>query len=250
MKKEIKTDILKCFFAAIGIIIALAAIVMFFMSNINLGLFLSLFLGLSIAALALMPKKVTDKIPKWVKIGFIVSICIFIVFSSFLIIYGINDSADYSEDAVIVLGAAVRGKTPSATLQGRLNKAVEYYSKNPNAIIVVSGGKGPQEDITEAEAMEKYLIAKGVPKDKIIKEEKADSTYTNFKYSKEILDNKLGKNYKVTFITNEFHVFRSYLTAKDIGFKHVTSYHSSTKLSYIISGVSRECIAVLKYLIF
>ena len=50
----------------------------------------------------------------------------------------------------------------------RLGKAVDA-NRNYKAIIIVSGGQGPQEDITEALAMERYLKNKGIPQERIIK---------------------------------------------------------------------------------
>ena len=128
------------------------------------------------------------KLPKWL-IGFyyfgmmLIAIVIPVMFIS-----GGTDNITYKEDAIIVLGAAVRGEEISGALQKRLDVAIEYYQKNPDVVIVVTGGQGPQEDITEALAMERYLLANGIPKEKIIKEEKATSTYENFKFSKVLLN--------------------------------------------------------------
>ena len=167
-----------------------------------------------------------------------------------MIIYGKSDSTTYTEDAVIVLGAAVHGKSPSLTLKKRLDKAVEYHKQNPNAIIIVSGGQGAQEDISEAEAMEIYLIDQGVAADKIIKEDKSTSTTENFTFSKEILDKHFNKEYTTCFITNEYHVLRAADCAKDVGFDDISHLHSNTNLSYLMSGSLRECLAVIKHIVF
>ena len=102
--------------------------------------------------------------------------------------FGFTDTVTYKEDAVIVLGAGLRGENLSLILRNRLDAAVEYYNENPEAVIVVSGGQGPDEDIPEAEAMERYLYEQGVPLNKIIKEDKSTSTEENFKFSKELLE--------------------------------------------------------------
>ncbi len=199
---------------------------------------------------ALLPRKVLRKIPQWLKVLVVCGLCFAVTLSSFLVVYGSKDNANFDEDAVVVLGAGVHGKTPSYALARRLDSAVEYHEKNPDAIIVVSGGQGPQEDITEAEAMELYLLDRGVDPEKIIKEDKAVSTYTNFKYSKEILDEKLGNDYAITLITNEYHIFRGFLCAKETGFGDVTHMHADTHPTYLIPGTTRECLAVLKFIVF
>ena len=238
--------VLKIIFATVGAAIALNGIALFFVSNVNFGSFLTVGFGIVIFLIALLFKK----LGKLLKTLLIVGVGVALIFSSFLIIYGKSDTVTYSEDAIIVLGAAVHGKTPSLTLKRRLDKAVEYHTQNPDAVIVVSGGQGAQEDISEAEAMKIYLIENGVKSDKIIKEENATSTYENFKFSKEILTDKFGEEYTTAFITNEYHILRASLCAKQAGIEASTHLHSNTTLSYIVSGVLRECLAVIKYVVF
>ncbi len=239
-------NILKIIIATIGGIIAFDGIALFFVSNVNLGNFLTIILGCAIILVSLTFMKLL----KGLRILLIIGISLGIICSSFLIFYGKNDNVTYKEDAVVVLGAAVHGKTPSLTLKRRLNKTVEYHKLNPSAIIVVSGGQGAQEDISEAEAMKNYLVEKGVNYDKIVEEKEATSTYENFTFSKEILDKKLNNDYTVCFITNEYHILRSLLCAKRAGIYNTSHLHSNTNLSYLISGSLRECLAVVKYVVF
>lgn len=238
--------ILKLIIAAIGAVIALNGAALFFVSNVNLGNFLAVILGALIILIALLFKKIA----KWLKILLLSGIGIVVVLSSILIVGGKIDTVTYNEDAIIVLGAAVHGKTPSRTLRYRLKKAVDYHEQNPDAIIIVSGGQGAQEDISEAEAMKIYLVENGVAANKIIKEDKSTSTAENFKFSKEILDETFSGDYSVAFITNEYHIMRASLCAKRAGFERTTHLHSNTTLSYLISGTLRECLAVVKYVIF
>lgn len=179
-----------------------------------------------------------------------IGLCLVVALSCSLIIYGKGDSVTYNEDAVIVLGAAVHGKTPGLTLKKRLDAAVKYHSENPDALIIVSGGKGFQEDIPEAEAMQSYLIENGVDRNKIIKEESATDTYENFLFSKALADRNFNGDYTVAYITNEYHIFRSRLCAEKVGIKGATHLHSNTPVSYLISGTLREFLAVMKYIIF
>ena len=59
-------------------------------------------------------------------------------------------------DYVIVLGARVRGAKISNSLKQRLDRAIEYSEEYPNTVLVLSGGKGPGEEISEARAMYEY----------------------------------------------------------------------------------------------
>lgn len=238
--------VLKSVFIVAGAIIFLNGLIVSFISNANLGIFLAIALG----ALIILTALFFGKIKAWIRIAFIVIISAAVILSSFLLIYGKTDTASFEEDAVIVLGAAVHGKTPSLTLRHRLDKAVDYHKENPDALIIVSGGQGNGEEITEAAAMKSYLTEKGVNPDIIIEEAKATSTYENFTLSKTILDTRLGDDYSACFITNEYHILRASLCAKQAGFSSIAHSHSNTTLSYLLPGVLRECLAVVKHIVF
>ena len=92
------------------------------------------------------------------------------------------------EKAVVVLGAGLRGEQVSGLLARRLDAALDYYRENPDVLLVVSGGQGPDEVIPEAEAMARYLAARGVPQENIIKEDKSESTEQNFEFSRVLLE--------------------------------------------------------------
>ena len=67
----------------------------------------------------------------------------------------------------IVLGCSVRGKKPSRILTERLDAAKDYLEENPQAIAVLSGGQGADEDISEAECMYEYLSAHGITPERL-----------------------------------------------------------------------------------
>lgn len=163
----------------------------------------------------------------------------------FIAIFGKIDNVTYKEDAAIVLGAGIKGENVTLTLSHRLDKAVEYIGKNPSAIIVVSGGQGFQEDISESLAMERYLVDNGVPNDKIIKEQKSTSTYENCLFSKELLDKYFDKPYKTVIITNDFHIYRAIQISKAVGLES-THYHAKTEWYTVSLNYLRECVAVVK----
>lgn len=241
-KKIIRTIII-----VLGLVIALNGAIMLITTNFNIGNILTLSLGIILLLYGIYFDKVSAKTPKWIKFAFVLGLCIILTFSVFIMAYGSNDTITYKEDAIIVLGAAVQGKTPSLVLKDRLDTAAEYHAKNPNAYIVVSGGQGPQEDISEAEAMKKYLLEKGVKMDKIIKEDKATSTYENFCFSLDILKERLGEDINIGFITNDFHIYRAENIAKSAGIIDTTHIHSNTRWYSVITSVLRENLAIAKY---
>lgn len=91
-------------------------------------------------------------------------------------------------DYLIVLGAAVKGREPGQALRYRIDAAASYMSENPGTVAIVSGGKGPGEEITEAECMERELLRLGVPTERIIQENRSESTAENIRFSYELIE--------------------------------------------------------------
>lgn len=232
-----------------GLLLVINALFMAVYSNLNAGILVTFLLGLVLTLYAVFINTLVPKIPTLLRNAFWVGIGAVIGFSGCLLGTGLTDTVTYNEDAIIVLGSGIRGETLTVGLKNRLDSAVEYYNKNENALIVVSGGQGPQEDITEALAMERYLLSMGIPQEKIIREEKATSTFENFTYSKEILDEKFD-NYEVCFVSNEYHIYRASSLAKIAGFDKTTHTHSNTVWYTVIPSTLRECMAVVKMWIF
>ncbi len=245
-----KKKIIKILLIIVGAMLVLNACVMLLTSNVNVGIIAEFALGAAVAVYGIFADKFIAKLPRILKGMFWGGVCVIVLFVAFLLGYGTTDSVTGNEDAVIVLGSGIRGELLTVGLKNRLDCAVDIYKENPDTVIVVSGGQGPQEDITEALAMERYLLRCGVDAGRIIKEEKATSTYENFVYSKQILDGLLGEGYDVAFVTNEYHIYRAGSLAKIAGFENVSHAHSSTVWYTVIPSCMRECMAVVKLWIF
>ena len=168
----------------------------------------------------------------------------------FLIIYGRRDTVSYDETALIVLGCGIRGEKLSPALRMRLDRALRYHRKNESAYVVVSGGQGPQEAITEALGMERYLTAHGVPAERIIREERSTSTEENFAFSKKLLDERLGTGYRIAFVTNDYHVYRASRLAALAGLNGDRHLHTSTPIVSALPNSLREGIATVKLWVF
>ncbi|WP_066892045.1 YdcF family protein [Clostridium nigeriense] len=177
-----------------------------------------------------------------------IGIIIFIVIEAIIIVFPKNNDA-YSS-YIIILGAGVKGETPSLTLSERLEKSIDYInSQNKDIKIIVSGGKGKGEDISEAEAMKRYLLKSGI-KEEIIKEDKSTNTRENLMFSKEILENITHKDIEdidVKIITSDFHAFRSNLIAKSLDYEKSNFLTNRTLPLLMPVMYSREFFAIGKY---
>lgn len=228
--------------------LSLAAFMVWFslLNNFNIGIIIPMAAGLIIALWYYLPE---NNVIKWLKRLFAVGGIVFVAFMLFIGAMARVNSADFDEEAVIVLGCGLHGDVPSSNLIDRLNAAIDYSSKNTDAVIVVSGGQGPQEKCTEAEAMNKYLVEKGIAPERIIMEDKATSTNENYKFSKEILDKVFDGEYEVVYITNSFHSYRAGELAELNGL-NARAYNARTKLSSLIPNYCREVLAVIQLWLF
>lgn len=134
--------------------------------------------------------------------------------------YGEEDQPTLPVDAVIVLGAGVNGKTPSAALRSRIDAAAEYIDLygHGDVPIVLSGGQGSGEDISEAACMFRVLQP-GREDTLFLLEDRSTSTAENFAYSKALLE-EYGldtENSVIAVVTNDFHIYRSRLIAEREG---------------------------------
>ncbi len=108
----------------------------------------------------------------------------------------------------IVLGAQVKPWGPSTLLQQRIDAAVKYMNDNPGANAVVTGGKGDDEIMSEAQCMYENMVKQGTDAKRIYKEDKATNTKENLLFSCRIIeDNNLNKNLAV--VTDSYHQLRT-----------------------------------------
>jgi uncharacterized SAM-binding protein YcdF (DUF218 family) len=141
--------------------------------------------------------------------------------------YGLLARAGRAE-FVIVLGAGLGpgGEVPPL-LASRLDRARTVWAALDRRavtagafrpLLVVSGGQGDDEPAAEAQAMARYLTARGVPAGRLLEEGRSRSTEQNLRYSKEIIDG-LRPGARVVIVTSDFHAFRAALTARRVGLR-------------------------------
>lgn len=124
-----------------------------------------------------------------------------------------SDKPKNSRTTLIVLGCKVNDTSPSKSLARRLEAAYNYLSKNQDAVCIVSGGKGYNENISEADCMYNYLTEKGIDGKRIYKEDKSANTDENIRFSKKIIEqNNLSDN--ITIVTDGYHQLRAGIIAK------------------------------------
>ena len=147
-------------------------------------------------------------------------------------------------DYIIVLGAQVKESGPSIVLRYRLDRAVSYLKENDNTLVIVSGGQGANEKATEASVMKEYLVNNGINENRIIIEDKSNTTKENLINSKKITrDNK-----SIGIVTNNFHMYRALLIGKKYKVNAV-GIPSKSNSYYLPNNLLREVFAYIKFII-
>ena len=143
---------------------------------------------------------------------------------------------------LVVLGAKINGEYPSLMLRQRLDAAVRYLNAHPDAPCVVSGGQGPDEWISEAEAMQRALVQLGIDEMRISPEDKSTSTHENLTFSKAYIP----QGASVVIVTSKFHIYRACHLAKECGYESVSGLGADNVRWLNPTNYLRECMAVFK----
>ena len=153
------------------------------------------------------------------------------------VVSGMVSAAPAGLDYLIVLGARVNGTEPSVSLKTRVETAVEYLNKNPDTLVVASGGQGSDEAISEAECIIRLLKEAGIDESRILREDQSTSTAENIRFSYALMEDE---NATVGVVTNGYHMFRAKLIAKSNGSHPVSGVAAGSSLFLLPHNMTRE----------
>lgn len=225
--------------------------------NLSLANSLTLLLAVSLIIAGGLYSFFYLSLPIWGAV--LLSFCLVILFYYSLVVYNFFtvsfiyqfNRPDYNQDYIIVLGSGlIQGKRVSKLLANRIDKAIEFYHyqikvNNKKPQIIMSGGKGEDEDISEALAMKNYAIEKNIPHSDIWIEDQSRNTMENMLFSKNIIEkNSNQQSYKALYTTNNYHLFRAGLIAKEANLK-AYGIGASTAIYFLPNALLREAIAII-----
>ena len=162
------------------------------------------------------------------------------------IVISAGRNPDHDKDYVLILGCKVRDDgSLYPIIRSRVDRAMRFVDDEEKdgkrAVFLPTGGKGSDEKLSEAEAMQKYLLEHGVDAERIKPETKSKTTRENMLFSKAIVD---SDDAKVIFSTSDFHVFRSGILASSLGWP-IEGIGSKSKWYFWPNAATREFIGLL-----
>ena len=149
--------------------------------------------------------------------------------------YSYLPPAELKADAIVLLSGGIQEGAPEPfgmlELTGvsleRTLAAARIYRKYKLPVIVTGGSLFAAR--SEAGAMKEYLVSLGVPREKIIAEERARDTWENALFSKKICDEKGYK--RIAIVTSAYHMRRAVLSFEKAGFENAVPYPAAYKTS-------------------
>ena len=167
-----------------------------------------------------------------------------------LIIHAAFGDKDETCQYMLVLGAKVRNDGPSVSLMDRIKATAAYMEAHPDVIAIVSGGKGPDEPITEAQCMFEQLVKLGVDPERIWLEDQATSTWENLHFAMNLIEEKTGQRpEKIGLLSSEYHLFRAKIFARACGVEAVGIPARTSRISQMVNHFMREVAGVWHYII-
>ena len=216
-------------------------------TNMHHGHFLQIAFAVVIAIYALLLHKIAKK---WHIIAGL-ALAVPLSFMIFVGIYGNVRLVNFNEDVVIVLGAGLSGENVGTHLARRLDVAIDYLNENQQAVVVVTGGVGIGQSISEAEAMRRYLVQNGIADNRIIKEDASTRTLDNLAFAQEILVERFPDGFRAVLVSNDFHIFRVVSMARSLGLGYeAVGLGAATPLLTLPVNYIRELAAIIHFWIF
>ena len=180
----------------------------------------------------------------------LVLLCLIImVFSVTGVVIMHGATADKGEfQYLLVLGTVVEGTEPSAMLSDRIQGAYDYLTAHPDTICIVSGGKGDEVNLSEAECMYNELVEMGIDPARILMEDRATSTVENFQFSLALIEEETGvRPETLGVLSSEFHLFRARMFARQAGVTPIAIPAHTSDVTTFVTYLLREIPLVWYY---
>lgn len=138
-------------------------------------------------------------------------------------------------DAIVVLGAAQYNGRPSPVLKARLDHALELFREGLAPRLVVTGGIGSGDRVSEATVSRNYLRSLRIPDSALVVRPDGRTTEESMRSVGEwMAEHQLDT---ALLVSDPFHMARLRLEARRA---HIVAHTSPTRTSPIVPGSRRE----------
>lgn len=124
-------------------------------------------------------------------------------------------------DAIVVLGAAQYVGRPSPVLRARVDHAVALWKRGLAPTLILTGGTGAGDTVSEAAVARKYAMSKGVPDRAIVLEINGRTTSESVRAVARIMEDR--EQHSVILVSDPFHMLRLSILARRHGLEPYTS---------------------------
>jgi uncharacterized SAM-binding protein YcdF (DUF218 family) len=157
-----------------------------------------------------------------------------------IVVQGQRDEARDS-GAAVVLGAAQWNGDPSPVLQARLDHALDLYHRGVVKHIILTGGIGAGDQLSEAAAGKQYLLDRQLSTEVLLLDERSTTTWENLQNAADLA--RANGIDTVLLVSDPFHMLRSLKMARDLG---LSAYGSPTRSSPISGNRAEEARYVVR----
>ena len=242
--------------AIVGIVLSLDSLVLMTVGKWHLGTILPLFIGLILLIQAIYWQSICQflsqhpTLKKFWQMGVLLAMGWLLSLLLFFYYIAQNTHTEMPEQpikAMLVLGSGYKHGQPTPVLASRLDAAAQLARQQPSAWLVLTGGIGLTETVSEASVMANYLVRQhAINRQRLLLEEKSTSTELNIKNSLPILaQHGISPNEPIAIITSDFHTLRAKAIAQKQGFSNVITVGSPTPLSTRYNNWLREYFAYI-----
>jgi vancomycin permeability regulator SanA len=127
----------------------------------------------------------------------------------------IDTARTFDADCILVLGAGVRGTSPSPMLLDRLNQGIALYEAGASDRLLMSGDHG-QVDYDEVNVMKRVAIDAGIPSSQIFMDHAGFSTYESLIRARDVFDVQ-----RVIIVSQKEHLYRALMIADMLGLEAI-----------------------------
>lgn len=240
----------------LGFILLADGLYLLLQAKIHLGIILPLFIGAiflihalfwQVLARLLTHSAFLKKLWQSCWAIFSIWLCTLVLFFGYIQLNKNNSLETHDYPAIIVLGSGLIQGKPSPTLQARLDQAAKLYHNSPQSMLIVTGGLGLGQHLSEATVMARYLKDNHqISASKILLEDQSTSTELNLKNSQAILkQHQTDLNDPIAIVTSDFHCPRAKLIAAQLGYLDTLCYGAETPLETRYNAWLREYFAYI-----